>query len=273
MMALLAPALLLLLLVSSAAGEQSAATLQVSNTLASNMVLQRGRPAPIWGWHSAGAKVAVAFDGATHSATAGADGLWKVALPAQEASLVSKTIEISSGGEHVTLGNVLFGDVILCSAPLPARLAVASAVSHVSAACRLWIAALTVRCAWRPWRCPVPGGQSNMEFVLSSAVNATAEIAAADAYPHIRVVDGPQQNTDRLPLTPPANASMPHTELFYNRMNWSVASSETVGKGSVRSHTKFPWFRRVFSVRIAELYQGQALRSRHAAAETDFRTH
>ena len=32
-----------------------------------------------------------------------------------------------------------------------------------------------------------------MEFVLSSAVNATAEIAAADAYPHIRVVDGPQQ--------------------------------------------------------------------------------
>jgi len=55
MMALLAPALLLLLLVSPAAGEQSAATLQVSNTLASNMVLQRGRPAPIWGWHPAGA--------------------------------------------------------------------------------------------------------------------------------------------------------------------------------------------------------------------------
>ena len=34
-----------------------------------------------------------------------------------------------------------------------------------------------------------------MEFVLSSAINATAEIAAADAYPHIRVVDGPQQNS------------------------------------------------------------------------------
>ena len=71
-----------------------------------------------------------------------------------------------------------------------------------------------------------------MEFVLSSAVNATAEIAAADAYPHIRVVDGPQQNVDRLPLHPPANASMPHNELFYNRMNWSVASSKTVGQGS-----------------------------------------
>eukprot|EP01051_Picozoa_sp_SAG22_P006757 SAG22_NODE_453_length_10316_cov_27.583341_3_plen_165_part_00 len=74
--------------------------------------------------------------------------------------------------------------------------------------------------------------QSNMEFVLSSAVNATAEIAAADNYPLIRVVDGPQQNSDRLPLAPPANASVPHNELFYNRMNWSVASSKTVGKGT-----------------------------------------
>lgn len=75
-------------------------------------------------------------------------------------------------------------------------------------------------------------GQSNMEFVLSSAANATAEIAAADGYPHIRVVDGPQQNTDRLPLAKPNNASVPHNELFYQRMNWSVASSETVGQGS-----------------------------------------
>ena len=71
-----------------------------------------------------------------------------------------------------------------------------------------------------------------MEFVLSSAINASAEIAAADGYPHIRVVDGPQQNSDRLPLKPPNNASVPHNELFYQRMNWSVASAETVGKGS-----------------------------------------
>ena len=40
-------------------------------------MLQRGRPAPIWGWQTAGAKVSVSFHGTSHSATAGADGLWK----------------------------------------------------------------------------------------------------------------------------------------------------------------------------------------------------
>eukprot|EP01045_Picozoa_sp_COSAG04_P009244 COSAG04_NODE_530_length_12999_cov_7.702946_18_plen_88_part_01 len=78
-------------------------------------MLQRGRPAPIWGWQTAGAKVSVSFHGASHSATAGADGLWKVELPAQPASLAPASIAISSGGEQTTLDNVLFGDVILCS--------------------------------------------------------------------------------------------------------------------------------------------------------------
>jgi hypothetical protein len=49
----------------------------------------------------------------------------------------------------------------------------------------------------------------------------------------IRTVDGPQQNADPLPLkVPGATANVTHNELFYNRMNWSVASSKTVGKGS-----------------------------------------
>jgi|EP01047_Picozoa_sp_COSAG01_P036635 hypothetical protein len=167
-----------------------ASPLTLSNTLGSNMVLQRGRPAPIWGWADPQATIVVKFRGSILKATAGADRLWKVALPAQPATLTPTEIKVSSGGTDITLTNVLFGEVILCS------------------------------------------GQSNMEFVLSSAVNASAEIAAADGYPHIRVVDGPQQNADRLPLPPPANASVPHQNLFYHRMNWSVASSKTVGHGS-----------------------------------------
>ena len=93
------------------------AELRVSNTIASNMVLQRGRSNPIWGWESAGATVKVTYDSASYSATAGADGLWKVVLPAHPASLEPKTIEISSGSDHITLSNILIGDVILCSAP------------------------------------------------------------------------------------------------------------------------------------------------------------
>ena len=128
----------LLALLGAALLSVAEASLSVSNTLGSNMcarphppplptvhelrrgagrgrVLQRGRPAPIWGWQTAGAKVSVSFRGETHSATAGADGLWKVELPAQPASLAPQVIAISSGGEQTSLDNVLFGDVILCS--------------------------------------------------------------------------------------------------------------------------------------------------------------
>jgi hypothetical protein len=179
----------MLLLLALATPASSASLL--SNVFGSNMVLQHGRPAPIWGWAAPAAKVTVTFGGKSLPATAGADGLWKVVLPPQAPSLAAHTIGVSSGPvTTILVANVLFGEVILCS------------------------------------------GQSNMEFVLSSAINATAEIAAADGYPHIRVVDGPQQNSDRLPLAKPDNASVPHNELFYQRMNWSVASSETVGKGS-----------------------------------------
>ena len=70
-----------------------------------------------------------------------------------------------------------------------------------------------------------------MEFVLSSAINATAEVAAADLYPHIRVFDGPQQNVDSL-ITPAVPLNVTRNSLLYVRMNWSVASSKTVGPGS-----------------------------------------
>jgi sialate O-acetylesterase len=92
------------------------AALTVSNTLGSNMVLQRGKPAPIWGWTTPGSTVSVGFGGGKLSATAAPGaGLWKVHLPAQEASLVPKVITITAGADTVSLENVLFGDVILCS--------------------------------------------------------------------------------------------------------------------------------------------------------------
>ena len=88
----------------------------VSNVFGSNMVLQHGRPAPVWGWAAPGAKVAVTFGGASlPAATADADGLWKVVLPPQPPSLAAHTIGVESGSEKITLANVVFGEVILCS--------------------------------------------------------------------------------------------------------------------------------------------------------------
>ena len=67
-----------------------------------------------------------------------------------------------------------------------------------------------------------------MEFVLPAANNATAEIAAAEAYPHVRVTSGPQQNTDRLNKTDP-DFSRACDELKFVRMAWTVGSSASVG--------------------------------------------
>ena len=48
-------------------------------------VVQRERPLPVWGWATPGAKIEVAFDGRRATATAAADGAWRVELPAHAA--------------------------------------------------------------------------------------------------------------------------------------------------------------------------------------------
>ena len=80
------------------------------------MVLQRDRPAPIWGFDTPGNVVEVSFAGQTMKATAsGVDGLWRVVLPPQSASLTGRTIVASSSSGKVILEDVVFGEVILCS--------------------------------------------------------------------------------------------------------------------------------------------------------------
>jgi hypothetical protein len=58
----------------------------VSNAFQSNMVLQRDKPAAIWGWAKPGDKVTVSFSGKSATATAGADRSWKVTLDALPAN-------------------------------------------------------------------------------------------------------------------------------------------------------------------------------------------
>ena len=50
-----------------------------------NMVLQRDRPVPIWGWSKPGDRVAVEFAGQKKTATADAAGKWMVKLDALKA--------------------------------------------------------------------------------------------------------------------------------------------------------------------------------------------
>ena len=56
------------------------AAVKLPAVIGDNMVLQRGQPAPIWGWADKGEEVTVAVAGQTLTAKAGDDGRWKVAL-------------------------------------------------------------------------------------------------------------------------------------------------------------------------------------------------
>ncbi|HOF88305.1 MAG TPA: sialate O-acetylesterase [Armatimonadota bacterium] len=116
---------------------ESVTSLTLAALFSEGMVLQRERPLPIWGWAPPGARVAVALAGARAEATAGDDGRWRATLAPLPAG-GPHTLTVTAGAEALTVGDILVGEVWICS------------------------------------------GQSNMEWPLSLARDAEAEIRAAD---------------------------------------------------------------------------------------------
>lgn len=90
------------------------ADLRLSRLIGEGMVLQRDVPVAIWGWAEEGTEVTVTFDGQAHAARTGADGRWTVTLPARGAGGPYR-MTIDGGGESFEIGDVLVGDVWLCS--------------------------------------------------------------------------------------------------------------------------------------------------------------
>ncbi len=76
-------------------------------------VLQRGREIPVWGRADAGEKVAVDLAGKSAQTVAGADGRWKVTLPALEAG--GPWVLTVKGNNTVVVRDVLVGEVWLAS--------------------------------------------------------------------------------------------------------------------------------------------------------------
>lgn len=85
----------------------------VHNLFQSNMVVQRDKPIPIWGWATSGETITVTFGEKTQSAAAAADRSWKVELPAMPASSDSRTITVQGKEDAIELTNILVGDVWL----------------------------------------------------------------------------------------------------------------------------------------------------------------
>ena len=89
------------------------AQVRLPRLVSSGMVLQRDAPVRIWGWAKAGEAVTVAFQGKTYRATTGADGQWRVQLPAMKAGGPYE-LKIDASN-HLVLKDILLGDVWFCA--------------------------------------------------------------------------------------------------------------------------------------------------------------
>lgn len=106
--------LLLPLLTALAGSLPVRATVRLPRLVGDHMVLQRGRPLPLWGWADAGEAVTVSWRGQNYKAqTGGPAGRWAVTLPATPAG---GPYELTvKGSNTITVRDVLVGDVWLAS--------------------------------------------------------------------------------------------------------------------------------------------------------------
>ena len=96
-----------------------AAPLKLASPFGDHMVLQRGMPVPVWGTADPGAVITVEFDNQTKSATAGADGEWRVTLDPLTTSATPRDFIVHAASknseiENQKLTDVLVGEVWIC---------------------------------------------------------------------------------------------------------------------------------------------------------------
>jgi sialate O-acetylesterase len=90
------------------------AEVTLPNVIGNNMVLQRNKPLPIWGFASKGEKVTVKFGNQFKNTVTDTSGRWKVVLDPIEASNKPEEM-IITGNNMVKINNILVGEVWLCS--------------------------------------------------------------------------------------------------------------------------------------------------------------
>jgi len=89
------------------------ADVRMSSLFSGNMVLQREMPLPIWGWADPGEQVKVSLCGQSRTATADDEGRWRVTLgPMAAGGPFEMTV---TGKNSIKIGNVLLGEVWVCS--------------------------------------------------------------------------------------------------------------------------------------------------------------
>ena len=105
----------LILGVVATIASQAGAAIQLPAFFSDHMVLQTGKPVPVWGKADPNEKVTVSVGGQTKTTNAGQDGKWSVTLdPLPPGSPLTLTVQ---GGDARTrtINDVLAGEVWLCS--------------------------------------------------------------------------------------------------------------------------------------------------------------
>ena len=87
---------------------------RLSKLFSDGMVIQRNVEFPVWGWAEKGERITVLFEGKSYDTKPNKSGKWKVVLPAMSAGGPYE-IQIRGKNNNIDIGNVLFGDVWVCS--------------------------------------------------------------------------------------------------------------------------------------------------------------
>ena len=102
-----------LMLISLCRFTGSYADVRLPSVIGKNMVLQRNMPVSLWGWADPGEKVTVTIEEQHLSTKADNNGTWKVTVRPMQAG---GPHEIYIAGKNsITITNILFGDVWICS--------------------------------------------------------------------------------------------------------------------------------------------------------------
>ncbi|WP_233621971.1 sialate O-acetylesterase [Flavobacterium agrisoli] len=89
------------------------AQIKLPRLISNGMVLQRETKLKIWGWASANESVEIQFKTKTYKTKADAQGNWMILLPKQKAGGPYEMV--FKGRNTITLSDILFGDVWVCS--------------------------------------------------------------------------------------------------------------------------------------------------------------
>lgn len=94
-------------------GEDS--KIKMPTLFSDNMVIQRDKPIRIWGEVLPNEPVTIQFDGVTYTTQCDVFGKFNTFIPAKSASVNSYSMKIFAAGDSVEYGNLVMGDVFVCS--------------------------------------------------------------------------------------------------------------------------------------------------------------